>query len=33
MKTPTMLQWFQILRHNYNFTMFQAVRFALWLAR
>jgi len=33
MKTPTMFQWYQILRHNYHFTMFQAVRFALWLAR
>jgi len=33
MKTPSMFQWFRILRDNYNFTMFQAVRFALWLAR
>jgi len=33
MKTPTIFQWYGILRHNYQFTMFQAVRFALWLTR
>jgi len=33
MKTPTLFQWYQILRQNYQFTMFQAVRGAFWLAR
>ena len=33
MKTPTIFQWYQILRHGHQFTMFQAVRAALWLAR
>ena len=33
MKTPTILQWYQILRQPYQFTVFQAVRYALWLAR
>ena len=32
MKTPTMFQWYQILRQHYQFTVFQAVRSALWLA-
>jgi hypothetical protein len=32
MKTPTILQWYQILRQHYQFTLFQAVRYALWLA-
>ena len=33
MRTPTIFHRYQILRHNYHLTMFQAVRFALWLAR
>lgn len=32
MKTPTIFQWYQILRRH-RFTLFQAVRGALWLAR
>jgi len=33
MKTPTIFQWYQILCQHYQFTVFQALRFALWLAR
>lgn len=33
MKTPTIFQWYQILRRCYQFTVLQAVRGALWLAR
>jgi hypothetical protein len=33
MKTPTIFQWYQILRRRYKFTVFQAVRSALWLVR
>jgi hypothetical protein len=33
MKTPTIFQWYQILRQHYQFSMFLAVRSALWLAR
>ncbi len=32
MRTPTRFQWFQILRKQHGFTLFQAVRGALWLA-
>src|SRR5215469_4968751 len=32
MTTPTIFQWFRILRQHYRFTVFQAVRGALWLA-
>jgi hypothetical protein len=32
MKTPTIRQWYQILRQHYQFTVFQVVRYALWLA-
>jgi hypothetical protein len=32
MKMPTKIQWFRILRQHYQFTVFQAVRGALWLA-
>ena len=32
MKTPTLYQWYQILRKRHRFTLFQAVRGALWLA-
>jgi len=33
MKMPTKFQWYRILRQHYQFTVFQAVRGALWLAR
>jgi hypothetical protein len=33
MKTPTIFHWYQLLRNHYQFTMFQAARAALWLAR
>jgi hypothetical protein len=33
MKTPTIFEWYQILRRYYQFTVFQALRSALWLAR
>jgi hypothetical protein len=33
MKTPSLFQWYQILRQQHRFTVFQAVRGALWLAR
>ncbi len=33
MKTPTTFQWYQILHQHYQLTVFQAVRFALWLTR
>ena len=32
-KTPSVLGWYRILRAHYAFTFFQAVRYALWLAR
>jgi len=32
MKTPTLFQWYQILRKHHRLKMFQAVRGALWLA-
>jgi hypothetical protein len=33
MKTPSFLGWYHILRAHHAFTFFQAVRYALWLAR
>lgn len=33
MKTFRILHWYHILRMNYHFTAFQAIRIALWLAR
>jgi hypothetical protein len=33
METPSFLGWYHILRARYTFTFFQAVRYALWLAR
>jgi hypothetical protein len=33
MKTPTIFQWYQILRKHRGIRVFQAVRGALWLAR
>jgi hypothetical protein len=32
-KTPSVLGWYRILRAHCAFTFFQAVRYALWLAR
>lgn len=32
-KTPSLFGWYRILRAHYTFTFFQAVRYALWLAR
>ena len=32
-KTPSVLGWYRILRTHYAFNLFQAVRYALWLAR
>jgi hypothetical protein len=33
MKTPSILDWYRILRMQHQWTMFQSVRYALWLAR
>jgi hypothetical protein len=33
MKTSKILHWYHVLRINYHFTAFQAIRFALWLAQ
>ena len=33
MKMPTIFQWYRILRRHYQFTVFQAARGAVWLAR
>jgi hypothetical protein len=33
MKTPSVLGWYRILRAHHAWTVFQAVRYALWLAR
>jgi len=32
-KIPMIFQWYQILRQHYQFSLFQAVRVALWLVR
>ena len=32
MRTPTIFQWFQILRKHHGFGLLQAMRGALWLA-
>lgn len=32
-KRPSILEWYQILRMHHHWTIFQAIRFALWLAR
>ena len=29
----SILDWYHILRSHYHWTMFQAIRYALWLAR
>jgi hypothetical protein len=31
MKQPSLLEWYRILRAHHHFTIFQAVRYALWL--
>jgi hypothetical protein len=33
MKLLSMLGWYRILRLQHQWTVFQAVRYALWLAR
>jgi hypothetical protein len=33
MKIPSFLGWYRILRAHYGWTVFQAIRYALWLAR
>ena len=32
-KLPTIVGWYHILRARYQFPMFHAIRFALWLGR
>ena len=29
----TLLNWYRVLRAHHHWTIFQAIRFALWLAR
>jgi len=33
MKPFKIRHWYNVLRMNYHFTAFEAIRFALWLAR
>jgi len=33
MNQHSVLFWYRVLRTHYHWTMFQAVRYALWLAR
>jgi hypothetical protein len=33
MKSQSILDWYRILRAHHQWTMFQAIRYALWLAR
>jgi hypothetical protein len=33
MKAHSILDWYRILRCHYHWTAFQAIRYALWLAR
>jgi hypothetical protein len=33
MQSLSILDWYRILRLNYQLNIFQSVRFALWLAR
>jgi hypothetical protein len=33
MKSPSLFGWYRILRNHYQWTVFQAIRYALWLAR
>jgi hypothetical protein len=32
-KPPSLFDWYCILRAQHHWTVFQAIRFALWLAR
>lgn len=32
-KVPSVLGWYRILRSHYEWPLFQAIRYALWLAR
>lgn len=32
-KRLSILDWYHILRMHYHWTMFQAIRYALWLSR
>jgi hypothetical protein len=33
MKSPSIFDWYRILRIHHHWTVFQAIRYALWLAR
>jgi len=33
MKSPSFFGWYRILRAHHQWTVFQAIRYALWLAR
>ena len=33
MKRLSIVHWYRVLRLHHEFTVFQAIRFALWLAR
>jgi hypothetical protein len=33
MKTKSFFEWFELLRAHYQWPLFQAVRYALWLSR
>jgi hypothetical protein len=33
MNSPSLLDWYRILRADHQWTVFQAIRYALWLAR
>jgi hypothetical protein len=33
MKTLSVLDWYRVLRAHHEWTLFQAIRYALWLAR
>jgi hypothetical protein len=33
MKSPSLFNWYFILRAHHQWTVFQAIRYALWLVR
>jgi hypothetical protein len=33
MKSQSLLDWYRVLRGQHQWTIFQAIRYALWLAR
>jgi hypothetical protein len=33
MKSPSLLDWYRFLRAHRQWTVFQAIRYALWLTR